>query len=57
MEVNGQPGALPALSPEKKASGMHQVGGWVDPRADVNVYENTKMSSPCMNLYSGSSSS
>jgi len=43
MEVNGQPGALPALSPrkkptkKKKASGTHQIGGWVDPRADVDV--------------------
>lgn len=38
MEVNGQPGSLPALPLEKKkASGMHQIGGWVDPTADVDV--------------------
>jgi len=36
MEVNGQPGALPALLPGGEgASDMHQIGGWVDPRTDV----------------------
>jgi len=38
MEVNGKPGALPVLLPrKKKASGMHQIGGWMDPRPDMDV--------------------
>jgi len=46
MEVNGQPWCPACYIPrKKKASGMHQIGGWVDPRADVDVQENTKMSS------------
>jgi hypothetical protein len=47
MEVSGQIYTPAALTPEKKASGIHGIGDWVSPRAGLDAIEKGKISYPC----------
>jgi hypothetical protein len=38
---------------EEWAPGIHRIGCWVDPRADLNTIEKRKMSFPCQELNHG----
>jgi len=37
MEGSGQLHALAALPPKERACGTHWMGGWVDPRASLDM--------------------
>jgi hypothetical protein len=41
MDMSGQLHTFAALPPGKD-SGTHRVGGWIGPRADVDVFERRK---------------
>jgi hypothetical protein len=43
MEVRGELQAPAALPPGERAPGIHWVGGWVAPRADLDPMENRKI--------------
>jgi hypothetical protein len=45
MEVSGQLHAPAALPPEKDPPGTHWIGGWVGPRAGLDMV--SKRPSPC----------
>jgi hypothetical protein len=47
MEVSGQLQASAPLPPGDRASSIHLIGGWVDPRAGLVAVEERKITCPC----------
>jgi hypothetical protein len=47
MEVNGQPDVPAALPNRERAPNIHWIGGWVDPRANLDMVLRRKIPSPC----------
>jgi len=47
MEVSGQLLALAPLPPGARAPGTHWIGGWIGPRAGLNMMMRSKNPSSC----------
>jgi hypothetical protein len=46
MEVSGKRYAPAALLPWETISGFHRTGGWVSPKAGLDIVEKRKISTP-----------
>jgi len=46
MEVSGQLHAPASLPPRERATGTHWIGGWLDPRAGLDMVSERKIPSP-----------
>jgi hypothetical protein len=55
MGVNGQHHAPAALYPREKHPGTHWTGGWVGPRAGLDIEARTKILYLCRGLNPGRS--
>jgi hypothetical protein len=47
MEVSGQLPALAAVLLKETAPGTHCIGGWLSPRAGLDIVDKRKISYPC----------